>query len=139
MATDQEKLLSRRAFASRAALFSASAAFIPEGILRPSEVAVATSPQLPDNLPKLSPQGQAEAEARFELVLSRYGSRFTDEEKRNIKTLCYFSQPGLERLRAFALKNGDVPALYLKPIVERDKAPQANRPTTSAAGAPKHS
>jgi hypothetical protein len=139
MATDQEKLLSRRAFASCAALFSASAAFLPEGMLRPSDVEVATSTQLPDNLPKLSSQGQAEAEARFQLVLSRYGSRFTDEDKRNIKTLCYFSQPGLERLRTFALKNEDVPALYLKPIVERDKAPQANRPATSAAGAPKHS
>ena len=136
MADDQQKPLSRRAFARRVALFSASAALISEGALLPSDAQAATS-QLPDNLPKLSPEGQAESEARFQLVLSRHGSRLTEEDKRNIRTLCYFAQPGLDRLRSFALKNGDVPALFLRPLVEREKAPQSNRPATAPVAAQK--
>ena len=92
-----------------------------------------------DNYPKLSPAGQAEAEARFQLVLSRHGSRLNDEDKHNIRTLCYFAQPGLERLRSFSLKNGDVPALFLKPLVERGKTPPLKRPITPAAATPKPS
>jgi hypothetical protein len=139
MTDDQKKLLSRRAFARRAALFSASAALLTDGTFRTSNVLADVAVQLPADLPKLSPESQAEAEARFQLVLSRHGARLSEEEKRNVRTLCYFSQPGLDRLRSFALKNGDVPALFLKPIVERDKPASSNRPTTAPFVAPKHS
>lgn len=139
VAANQQKFISRRAFARRAVLFSASAAFIPEGALPASNSHAAQSAQLPDNAPKLSPAGQAEAEVRYQLVLSRYGPRLSDEDKRNIKTLIFFSQPGLERLRSFSLKNGDVPALFLKPIVEREKTPPATRPSGPPVAPPKHS
>src|SRR5664279_746137 len=105
MNNNQPKLLSRRAFARRAAFYSASAALITECTLLPSASQADPSAQLPADLPKLAPESQAEAEARFQLVLSRHGSRLTEEDKRNIKMLCYYSQPGLDRLRSFALKN----------------------------------
>ncbi len=139
MTENKNKLLSRRAFARQAALLSASAALISETAALPASAQAPTSAQLPDNYPKLSPAGQAEAEARFQLVLSRHGSRLNDEDKHNIRTLCYFAQPGLERLRSFSLKNGDVPALFLKPLVERGKTPPLKRPITPAAATPKPS
>lgn len=137
MSNIQNKLLSRRAFARRAALFSASTVLISEGALAPTDSRAAYSPQLPADVPKLSPEGQAEAEARFQLVLSRHGSHLSEEDKRNIKTLSYYAQPGLERLRSFSLKNGDVPALFLKPLVEREKSSQSKQ--TAAPATPNHS
>ncbi len=138
MNDNKQKLLSRRSFARRAALFSASAALITDGTLLPSNVRAESFAQFPIELPKLSPESQAEAEARFQLVISRHGSHLNEEDKRNIKMLCYFSQPGLDRLRSFSLKNSDVPALFLKPIVEREKSLQSNRPSTAAVTTPKH-
>lgn len=138
MADDQQKLLTRRAFARRAALVSASAALVSDGAILASHPQVSSASQYFGELPKLSPEGQAEAEARFQLVLSRHGSRLTEEDKHNIKILCFLAQPGLDRLRSFSLKNGDVPALFLKPIVERDKIPQSSRIGPSPAATPKH-
>jgi hypothetical protein len=57
--------------------------------------------------------------------LSQYGERFSDEQKTDIRRLCIAVQPPLDRLRAYALENGDGPALYLKPLVEREKKPPA--------------
>jgi hypothetical protein len=36
------------------------------------------------------------------------------------------AQPPLDRLRAYALENGDNSALYFKPLVEREKNPLEN-------------
>lgn len=85
----------------------------------------ADDPQLPDNPPQLTAQGASEAEARYNLILSRHGSQLNDEQKKWIRTLSTYAQPSLDRVRAFTLRNGDVPALFLKPIVEREKTSQA--------------
>ena len=53
-----------------------------------------------------------------------YGSRFNDEQKASLKRMCAEMQPSLEHIRAYELQNGDAPALYLKPLVERGKKPQ---------------
>ena len=135
---DHDRTLSRRQFAQKAALLSATASLAPAGVLLPAPAAAGQAPaQLPDNFPKLSAEGQAEAEARFQSLLSRYGSRLNDEEKSLARTACYLAQPSLERLRAFSLENGDVPALYLKPLVERDKKPSAAASKQAAATAQK--
>jgi hypothetical protein len=81
------------------------------------------------NFPKLSAQSQAEADARVQSILGQYGDRFSDEQKADIRRLCTFAQPPLDRLRAYHLENGDGEALYLKPLVEREKKPPA--PATS--------
>jgi hypothetical protein len=137
--------ISRREFARRAALASAVAAVAPAAAIstpsaplsehanvaaadrreRLSEPASNTA--LPEqqaaDLPKLSPESHAEVEARIQSILTQYGGRFSDAQKADIHRLCAVAQPPLDRLRAYALENGDGPGLYLKPLVEREKNP----------------
>ncbi len=141
--------ISRREFARRAALASAVATVAPAtaltatssplnghapveaadrlsaaakdgGLLR--NPASDASQQTPE-LAKLSPESRAEVEARIQAIFAQYGSRFSEEQKADIRRLCAVAQPSLDRLRAYALENGDGPALYLKPLVEREKNP----------------
>jgi hypothetical protein len=117
--------ISRREFARRAAMASAAASLAPVKVLTAeSATASPQPPQLPD-MPKLSPEGQAEVEARVHAILSQYGSRFSEAQKADIRRLCTLAQPPLDRLRGYAIQNGDGPALYLKPLVEREKKPAA--------------
>jgi len=112
--------ISRREFARRAALASAVAAVAPA-------VSIATpAPQQPADLPKLSPEGHAEVEARIQSIFSQYASRFSEAQKADLRRLCNLAQPPLDRLRAYALENGDGPGLYLKPLLEREKNPLEN-------------
>jgi len=139
--------ISRREFARRAALASAAAAVAPAAIstpaapsneharatavdhgARPSEQSSKVAPpalQTPD-MPKLSPESHAETEARIQTILTQYATRFSDAQKADLRRLCFLAQPPLDRLRAYALENGDGPALYLKPLVEREKNPLEN-------------
>jgi hypothetical protein len=139
MQDKKEILFSRRQFAKRAAVLSATASFVPAGVVLPHSVPAKEPEQLSENFPKLSPEGQAEAEARFQLVLSRHGVRLTEDQKKDVRMACFSAQPGLERVRAFPLTNGDVPALFLKPIVEREKtAPLKNDAIPAKAIPTKH-
>jgi len=108
---------SRRQFARRAAAASAAAALAPAEALLPA----GTPTQTPPDSPKLSPEGQAEANSRYQQILALYGSRFDDTQKANLKKMCADLQPTLEKIRKFNLENGNAPALFLKPLVERDK------------------
>src|SRR5215471_13925013 len=135
--------LSRREFATRATL-GAVAAVTPHPL--PSLVidrpAACRALQLPANARGLSPQSQAEAEARYQAILSRYPDRFSDAQKADLQRLCFVLQPQLDSLRAWPVANSDGPALYLKPLVEREKktnaapnlksAPQTAAPEPSA-------
>jgi hypothetical protein len=121
-------LLSRRDFARRAAMLSATASIAPAELILP-KASVESSSSQTQTAPNLSPTGQTEADARYQQILSLYGSRLDDEQKTNLKRMCAELQPVLERVRSFPLENGDVPALYLKPLVEREKKPQpASKP-----------
>jgi hypothetical protein len=88
-------------------------------------------------MPKLSPESQAEADARYEAVLNLYRSRFSDTQKSDLYRLCLLAQPPLDRLRNYALENADSPALYLKPLVEREKKPEVAAPRSTAPSAKK--
>jgi len=121
--------INRREFARKAALLSA--AMVPAGLAFEGPAAAASNEQLPEGAEKLSAEGRAEAEARFQQVMSLYGSRFDSEEQKRVREGCYNLQSSLEKLRAFHLENGDAPALYLKPLVEREKKPMS----APAAGA----
>jgi hypothetical protein len=81
--------------------------------------------------PNLPAEGQVEAEARYQQILSQYGSRFSAEEKASLREMNLVTQASLEKVRAFSLENGDGPALYLKPLVEREKKPV--QPSAAAA------
>jgi hypothetical protein len=130
----KNRSISRREFARRAVLASAAASLAPAAVL-PAELtqpdparqstapAAAAQAQPPPSLPRLSAEGQAEAEARLQAILSRYGTRFSEAQKADLRRLCFLAQPALDRLRAYPLTNGDGPALYLKPLVEREKKP----------------
>jgi hypothetical protein len=130
--------ISRRQFARRAAIASAVASIAPAAALGaglasgtaqtppPGSQAPASSsqPQLPSDLPKLSPESQAEADSRFQSILAQYGSRFSDEQKADLRRLCIVAQPSLDRVRAYKAENRDGPGLYLKPLFEREKKPK---------------
>jgi hypothetical protein len=114
--------ISRREFARRAAIASAMATLGPVKAL--DAAAPAALPQ-DEQVAKLSPESQAELEARIEAINKQYGKRLSKEQQTDIRRLCILAQPPLERLRTYAKDNGDSPALYLKPLVERDKKPAA--------------
>ena len=120
---DSKRLgISRREFARRAAIASA-ASLLPASALSVSRAAAEPLAQQPPNLPQLSSASQTEVEARIQTILNLYGSRFSDEQKSDLRRLCVLAQPPLDRLRAYAVENGDGPALYLKPLLEREKKP----------------
>ncbi len=137
--------ISRREFARRAALASAVATVAPAAAIAataaPSNeranVAAAdfagrllpptsNASQQAADLPKLSPEGHAEVEARIQTIFGQYGSRFSEAQKADIRRLCNLAQLPLDRLRAYSLENGDGPGLYLKPLLEREKNPLEN-------------
>src|SRR6202790_659102 len=112
--------ISRREFARRAAIVSA-VSMVPTS-------ALPTRPSIEDPLlnqssdtPSLSTESKAEAEARYQTILGVYGSRFSDAQKSDLRRLCFAAQPSLDHLRVYEIENGDGPALYLKPLVEREK------------------
>jgi hypothetical protein len=129
MKDKNQRVLSRREFAQRVALLSASASLASAEVVFPSTTHE-PSRQTATGGPKLSEAGQAEADSRYQQIVSLYGNRFDDTQKMELKILCAELQPSLEHIRGFALQNGDSPALYLKPIVERDKKSQ---PATAPA------
>jgi hypothetical protein len=137
--------VSRREFARRAVAGAASAAVLPlrqlaiypepssrtvypERAFREVPQPSQAPQQTPTGAPKLSPQSQAEADSRFQAIINQYGDRFSDAQKTDLKRLCIFAQPPLDRIRAYAVGNRDLPALYLKPLVDRDKKPPASGP-----------
>ena len=124
-------VLSRREFAQRAALLSATSVVSPAAMLDlPSDGG--GGDQVDAGGPKLSPEGQAEASARYQQVLSLYGERLNDEQKMRVKKMCAELQPALDHIRSYELENGNAPALYLKPLYEREKRQQS----PSATGKP---
>ena len=121
-------ILSRREFAQRAALLSATSVVSPAAMLDlPSDVG--SDYQVDAGGPKLSPEGQAEASARYQQVLSLYGERLNDEQKTRVKKMCAELQPALDHIRSYQLENGNAPALYLKPLYEREKRQQSSGAT----------
>ena len=135
MGSKKRSLISRREFARRAAFVSAAASLSPADLLT-SESSVAAKPpaQTPAG-PKLSPESQTEMESRLQAVFAQYGSRLNDAQKADLERLAVEGQAALDRLRAYPTDNSDGPALYLKPLIEREKkaAPPASR---KPAGAP---
>ena len=132
--------MSRREFAARAACgaIAAIAPVPPEPFAGGEPLADAG---LPAGMAKLSGESQAEAEARYGSILSQYPDRFSEAQKTDLKRLCFALQPQLDSLRAWPVGNSDAPALYLKPLVEREKKSNAapnlkSAPESGKAAAP---
>jgi hypothetical protein len=62
-------------------------------------------------------------DSRLQSIFSQYGHRLSNAQKDDLKRLAHESQQMLDRLRAYPTANGDAPALYLKPLIEREKKP----------------
>ena len=139
MGNKTDSTISRREFARRAAMVSAAASLTPANLLGTETPA---SPPLPQQAPaaaKLSPESQTEVESRIRSILGQYGSRLSETQKADIRRLATEAQPPLDRLRAYGVENGDGPALYLKPLVEREKKPSQALPASKSVPAPKNS
>jgi len=115
------QILSRRSFARGAALAVGAVAMLPADLLAQTQ---ASSPSAPDakkseeHAPKLSPADQAEAEAKIQNILRKYGSRLGDEERADVRKLVFSLQESLGKLRGFPLGNSDEPALVLRAVVK---------------------
>jgi hypothetical protein len=112
--------ISRREFARRAAIVSA-VSMVPTSALPARPSMEDPSLDQSSDTPSLSAESKAEAEARYQTILGVYGSRFSDAQKSDLRRLCFAAQPSLDHLRTYTVENGDCPALYLKPLVEREK------------------
>lgn len=136
MAKDKDAGISRREFALRAALVSAGASLTGATLLSTELRGPTPRPQQPAIPPKLSPEGQTEADSRLQAILSEYGGRFSEAQKADLRRLCTEAQPALDRLRAYPTDNGDDPALYLKPLMEREKKPSPMTAASKPAAVP---
>ena len=139
MGSKNGSVLSRREFARRAAFVSAAASFSPGDLLseQPPDTVNPLS-QAPSGI-KLSPESQTEMESRLQTVFAQYGSRLNDEEKADVRRLAAEGQASLDRLRAYATDNNDAPALYLKPLVERERKAPPMPAAAQPAAPPKKS
>jgi hypothetical protein len=126
--------ISRRRFARDAALAGAAAALLPSSALAQSKQrADAIPPSLAADYAKLSAAGRDEVDAKYRSVLRRYGARFTEAQKTEVRRQLIVAQQALDLLRAFPLGNSDPPATTFR--VYR-RTPEAARRPVSGAGKP---
>jgi hypothetical protein len=129
--------ISRREFARRTAIVSALS-MVPTSVLPARPSLEDPSRNQSSDTSALSTESKAEAEARYQTILSVYGSRFSDTQKSDLRRLCFAAQSSLDHLRAYTIENGDCPALYLKPLVEREKKiATATIPRAAGSATPK--
>jgi hypothetical protein len=138
MSNEKDHAISRREFARRAAMVSA-ASLAPASLMNTGALAAPSLTQQPPVPASLSQESQAEVESRIQALLSKYGSRFSEAQKTDLRRLCKEAQPMLDRLRAYPTENGDGPALYLRPLMEREKKPSPMTAPPKSAAAPKNS
>jgi hypothetical protein len=110
-----EAALTRREFARRAAVGAAAAALAPGAVAATAGLsAVAAEVGIAQQDVKLSAESQAEADAKIAAILRKYGSRFSEAQKADIRRLVMEGQKPLETMRAFALDNADQPANVMR-------------------------
>jgi hypothetical protein len=110
--------LTRRRFTLGAAAAATTALILPaEANTQAAPQASAPAAQLTpleqqgqEAMAKLSPQAQAEVEMKVASIFRKYGDKLTAEQKADIRKIMAETQAGLEKMRAFALDNGDQPA-----------------------------
>ena len=112
--------LNRRNFTLGAVAAAATALVSPGEALEKTQAAATPAPQTElqqkfnSAMAKLSPAAQAEVQAKTASIFHKYGDRLSDEQKADIRRAMAETQDGLEKMRAFALENGDQPATVFK-------------------------
>jgi hypothetical protein len=113
--------LGRRRFTFGAAVAAATALALPQEAI--SQVSATSAPATPPTpleqqaqaaIAKLSPQAQAEVEMKITEIFRKYGDKLSPEQKADIRKVMAETQDGLEKMRAFALDNGDQPAAVFR-------------------------
>ena len=94
--------LSRREFARGAALAAATAVLPRKGSAQEASAPAASS-----QAATLSSTGEAQLQA----ILAKYGKRFSEEQKADLKRLVAQAQKTSETLRSLSLDNSDEPAM----------------------------
>src|SRR4051812_39152789 len=115
MKIPEEASISRREFAKAAALTTAAAMIPVEIVAGQQKPDAPKAEEKAPEITKLAPASQAEADLAYETIMRKYGQRFDDEQKRDIKRLAYQQQSGLDKIRAFAVSNDVQPALVFIP------------------------
>lgn len=108
----KNSVISRRDFARQAALAAATAACLSGELLARPLGSLPPPPQEAEKKP--SPETQAEADAKMQALLRKYGARFSEAQKKDFQRLVIEGQKPLEALRAFSLDNSDQPGNVLK-------------------------
>jgi hypothetical protein len=115
--------ISRRDFAVSAALATAAIAAVPSDVLAQEKGTAEAAKPEPPQTPKLSAASQAEVEARYAEVMRKYGSRLSEDQKKDVHKSLISQQQGLDQIRSFPLENWDEPATVFKAVV----APEGKR------------
>jgi hypothetical protein len=111
--------MTRRSFTAAAVAAATTALIQPAQAIQPvPAIALAKVPAQDDKpsasadaaMAKLSPSARAEVEMKVSSIFRKYGDRLNDEQKADIRKVMAETQSGLEKMRAFALENGDLPA-----------------------------
>ena len=113
----RKRKLSRRDF-GRGALLTAAAAAVDTSAAEPGTVSQSASSQTP----QLSP----EAEAQFQAILKKHGSRLSAEQRADVRRLLGTAQKTSDALRAFPLDNSDEPANIFR-VYRADRVPGGRR------------
>lgn len=69
------------------------------------------------------PPPSPEAEARIAAILGKYGSRFSEEQKADIRRHITGNQQGLDAMRAYPLDNAVEPATLFR-VYRNDRRPR---------------
>src|SRR3954466_6434866 len=113
--------ISRRDFALSAALTSAAIVAVPADLLAQQKSAAETAKPESPQPPKLSAASQAEVEERYAAVIRKYGSRLSEDQKKDVHKSLVSQQQSLEQIRAFPLENWDEPATVFKAVTNFTK------------------
>jgi hypothetical protein len=110
--------MTRRSFTAAAVAAATVVLIKPAEALQaeksPVQPATALAQQADAAMAKLSPGAQAEAEMKVNSIFRKYGNRLNDEQKADIRKVMAETQSGLEKMRAFPLENGDLPATIFR-------------------------
>jgi hypothetical protein len=111
-------VMTRRSFTATAVAVAATALIQPVQAIQP---ALAVKPAQDDKpasadtaMAKLSPSARAEVEMKVNNIFRKYGDRLNDGQKADIRKVMAETQSGLEKMRAFPLENGDLPATIFR-------------------------
>jgi type IV pilus biogenesis protein CpaD/CtpE len=119
--------ISRRAFARDAIVAATAAAVLPSALAQQAPTAPPVAPAHPKPeqpaAPELSPAMRAEAEARIQMVIGKYGSRLSEAQQADIRRLITAGQAGFESFRAYPLDNAVEPSMVFRAARPRRRTP----------------